>query len=122
MPAQSGQSQTGKASVSGAENKCFLASCRAERERERAREREPATSCLGAICCEVSFLKSCQNTVRSVTIELILVHFNSKTRCTSFEFFLILLIFLEYFENKVKFVRMSIHTEKLNLSTLLVDL
>ena len=43
VPALSGQSQTDKVTVSGADNKflcCFLASCRAERERERERERE----------------------------------------------------------------------------------
>ena len=43
MPALSGHSQTDKVTVSWADNKflrCFLASCRAERERERERERE----------------------------------------------------------------------------------
>ena len=39
MPALSGQAQTEKVTVCGAENKCFLASCRAEREREREREK-----------------------------------------------------------------------------------
>ena len=39
MPALSGQSQTDKGTVCETKNKCLLASCRAERERERARER-----------------------------------------------------------------------------------
>ena len=45
VPALSGESQTEKVTICGAQNKCFLASCQAERERERARERKPATSC-----------------------------------------------------------------------------
>ena len=93
MPALSGQAQTEKVTVCGVENKCFLASCRAEREREREREKA--------------------GYFMLMVVPPLDPH-TQKKRTSSLS--------LNIFQNRVKFIRTSIHLQKLNSPKLTADI
>ena len=67
--------------------------------------------------CEASFFKKIQNSCLAFFME---TSSRKRTPCASFSFCWFFFIFINFFQNRVKFVHMQIHTKKLNLSQLSV--